>query len=97
MNLTDATLHGTTTVIAALGTDSSSRTHSNLIAKAKELKELGLNVFCHSGSYHLPAKTLTGSITSDLMYMMSLLAWEKLLYRIIMAANPLCNSWQACR
>jgi len=68
MNLTDATLHGTTTVIAALGTDSSSRTHSNLIAKAKELKELGLNVFCHSGSYHLPAKTLTGSVTSDLMY-----------------------------
>ena len=39
MTLTEATLHGTTTVIAALGTDSSSRTHSNLIAKAKELKE----------------------------------------------------------
>ena len=68
MNLTDATLHGTTTVVAALGTDSSSRTHSNLIAKAKALKERGLNVFCHTGSYHLPAKTLTGSITNDIMY-----------------------------
>ena len=68
MNLTDATQYGTTTVIAALGTDSSSRTHSNLIAKAKALKEHGLNVYCHTGSYHLPAKTLTDSITSDLMY-----------------------------
>ncbi|KKL05726.1 hypothetical protein LCGC14_2603140, partial [marine sediment metagenome] len=68
MNLTDATLAGITTVIAALGTDSSSRTLTNLVAKAKGLKELGLNVFCHTGSYHLPAKTLTGSITNDLMY-----------------------------
>ncbi|WP_105168944.1 beta-aspartyl-peptidase [Pseudoalteromonas sp. T1lg23B] len=68
MNLTDATLNGITTVIGALGTDSSSRTLSNLIAKAKGLKEHGLNVFCHTGSYHLPAKTLTGCITDDLMY-----------------------------
>jgi beta-aspartyl-dipeptidase (metallo-type) len=59
MNLTDATLAGITTVIAALGTDSSSRTLTNLVAKAKGLKELGLNVFCHTGSYHLPAKILT--------------------------------------
>ncbi|MCF6437499.1 beta-aspartyl-peptidase [Pseudoalteromonas sp. MMG022] len=68
MELTDATLNGITTVVGALGTDSSSRTLSNLIAKAKGLKEQGLNVFCHTGSYHLPAKTLTGSITDDLMY-----------------------------
>ena len=68
MNLTDATLSGTTTVVAALGTDSSSRTLSNLVAKAKGLKEQGLNVFCHTGSYHLPAKTLTHSITDDIMY-----------------------------
>ena len=68
MNLTDATLSGTTTVVAALGTDSSSRTLTNLVAKAKGLKEQGLNVFCHTGSYHLPAKTLTHSITDDIMY-----------------------------
>ena len=68
MNLTDATCHGITCVVAALGTDSSSRTLTNLIAKAKGLKELGLNVFCHTGSYHLPAKTLTGSVTNDIMY-----------------------------
>jgi len=68
MNLTDATLAGITTVIAALGTDSSSRTLSNLVAKAKGLKEHGLNVYCHTGSYHLPAKTLTGSITDDILY-----------------------------
>jgi beta-aspartyl-dipeptidase (metallo-type) len=68
MKLTDASLSGTTTVVASLGTDSSSRTLSSLIAKAKGLKEQGLNVFCHTGSYHLPVKTLTGSITDDIMY-----------------------------
>jgi len=68
MQLTDASTSGITTVVAALGTDSSSRSLHNLIAKAKGLKEEGLNVFCHSGSYHLPAKTLTDSLTNDIMY-----------------------------
>lgn len=68
MNLTDATLAGITTVVAALGTDASSRTLTGLIAKAKGLKEQGLNVFCHTGSYHLPAKTLSQSVSDDIMY-----------------------------
>ena len=68
MNLSDATLAGITTVVGALGTDASSRTLTGLIAKAKGLKEQGLNVFCHTGSYHLPAKTLGRSISDDIMY-----------------------------
>ncbi|MEJ6473260.1 beta-aspartyl-peptidase [Pseudoalteromonas piscicida] len=68
MNLTDATKHGITTVIGALGTDDVSRTHTDLIAKAKGLKQEGLNAFCHTGSYHLPIKTLGHSIRHDIMY-----------------------------
>ncbi|WP_394225054.1 beta-aspartyl-peptidase [Pseudoalteromonas spongiae] len=68
MNLTDATIAGITTVVGALGTDDVSRTHSDLIAKAKGLKQEGLNAFCHTGSYHLPAKTLGESISHDIMY-----------------------------
>ena len=68
MNLSDATLAGITTVVAALGTDAVSRTHTDLIAKAKGLKEEGLNVYCYTGSYHLPAKTLTGDIDKDIMF-----------------------------
>ena len=41
MQLTDATLSGITTVVGALGTDDISRTHSDLIAKAKGLSKRG--------------------------------------------------------
>ncbi len=68
MQLTDATQFGITTVVGALGTDNISRTHTDLIAKAKGLKQEGLNVFCHTGSYHLPATTLGHSISHDIMY-----------------------------
>ena len=68
MHLTDATLNGITTVVGALGTDDISRTHADLVAKAKGLKQEGLNAFCHTGSYHLPIKTLTDSISKDIMF-----------------------------
>ncbi|MEI5637589.1 MULTISPECIES: beta-aspartyl-peptidase [unclassified Pseudoalteromonas] len=68
MRLTDATLSGITTVVGALGTDDISRTHSDLIAKAKGLKQEGLNAYCHTGSYHFPIKTLGDSISHDIMY-----------------------------
>ncbi|QTH63503.1 beta-aspartyl-peptidase [Psychrosphaera ytuae] len=68
MQLSDATTAGITTVVAALGTDAVSRTHTDLVAKAKGLKEEGLNVFCYTGSYHIPAKSLTGDVEKDIMF-----------------------------
>jgi len=67
VNLTDLTLAGITTLVAALGTDSISRTLTGLLAKAKELNEYGLSCYIYSGSYHLPVKTLTSELQSDLM------------------------------
>lgn len=68
MNIADATLAGITTVVGALGTDNISRTHTDLVAKAKGLKQEGLNVFCHTGSYHTPVQTLTQNINNDIMF-----------------------------
>jgi beta-aspartyl-dipeptidase (metallo-type) len=68
MKLTDATLNGITTVVGALGTDDISRSHADLIAKAKGLKQEGLNAFCHTGSYHVPVTTFGESISHDIMY-----------------------------
>lgn len=67
VNLTDLTKAGITTLVGALGTDAVSRTLTNLIAKTKELNELGLSCYFYSGSYHLPATTLTASVQSDIM------------------------------
>lgn len=68
MNLSDATLAGVTTVVGVLGTDAVTRTLSNLLAKAHALCEDGLSVYCHTGSYQIPAITLTGSVQQDLLF-----------------------------
>ena len=67
MNFSDAISGGVTTVTGALGTDAVCRTHLELIAKAKALKEEGLSAFFYTGNYHYPVKTLTGSIQQDIM------------------------------
>ncbi|MFC0047005.1 beta-aspartyl-peptidase [Rheinheimera tilapiae] len=67
MQLTDATLGGVTTAIGVLGTDATTRTLTNLIAKAHALETEGISTYCHTGSYEIPCRTLTGSITDDLI------------------------------
>ena len=58
---------GVTTVIGCLGTDSVTRHMTSLLAKARALAIEGVSTFIYSGSYEVPAKTLTGSVRSDLV------------------------------
>ncbi|WP_414829567.1 beta-aspartyl-peptidase [Alteromonas sp. H39] len=67
MQLTEATTAGVTTVVGALGTDATTRTLPDLIAKARALCEEGISAYCYTGSYQLPARTITGSITDDII------------------------------
>ena len=67
MQLTDATLGGVTTAVGVLGTDATTRTLTNLLAKAHALDAEGISTYCHTGSYEIPCRTLTGSITDDLI------------------------------
>lgn len=67
IQLTDMTTAGVTTVIDVLGTDGTTRTMTNLIAKAKGLKEEGVSAFVLTGSYEIPVRTLTGKITDDII------------------------------
>ncbi len=65
--LSDLTSAGITTVVGVLGTDGTSRTMSNLLAKAYALNEEGITAFTYTGSYQIPVKTATGNITNDLL------------------------------
>lgn len=67
IQLTDATLAGITTLVGVIGTDGTTRTMPALIAKAKALEEEGISCFVHTGSYHVPVKTLTGKVEDDLI------------------------------
>lgn len=69
MNLSDAIKGGVTTVTGALGTDATCRSHAELIAKAKALKEEGLSAYIYTGNYHYPIQTLTGSVQKDIMFL----------------------------
>lgn len=65
--LTDLTMGGVTTVLGVLGTDGTMRTMTNLLAKARALEEEGITSYITTGSYQIPVKTLTGSVTDDIL------------------------------
>jgi beta-aspartyl-dipeptidase (metallo-type) len=59
---------GITTVVGCLGVDTTTKTMAGLLAKAKGLKEEGLNAFIWSGGYNVPPTTLTNSIRTDILF-----------------------------
>ncbi|SDZ03018.1 beta-aspartyl-dipeptidase (metallo-type) [Evansella caseinilytica] len=73
LSLSDCIKGGITTVVGVLGTDGTGRTMTNLVAKAKGLTEEGITCYCKSGNYHLPVKTLTGSVETDIMYIQEII------------------------
>ena len=58
---------GVTTVVGCLGTDGTTRHLAGLLAKARGLEAEGVSTRIYTGSYHIPVKTLTGSVQDDLI------------------------------
>ncbi|HEX6107342.1 MAG TPA: beta-aspartyl-peptidase [Gemmatimonadales bacterium] len=65
--LSDLTLGGVTTAIGVLGTDDVVRTPAELVTVVRGLVAEGLSAWCHTGGYHLPPATVTGSVRGDLV------------------------------
>lgn len=63
----EAIVGGVTTVIGVLGTDAITRSLENLLAKSYALEEQGISVYSYTGSYHVPAVTVTDSVTKDIL------------------------------
>ena len=59
---------GITTVVGLLGTDDTTRDTKSLLAETRSLREQGINAFCHTGGYHVPPATLTGSVRGDIVH-----------------------------
>jgi beta-aspartyl-dipeptidase (metallo-type) len=59
---------GVTTCVGLLGTDGTTRSIADLVARALGLRAEGLSAWCWTGSYELPVRTLTGSVRSDLVF-----------------------------
>ncbi|GEL07714.1 beta-aspartyl-peptidase [Salisediminibacterium halotolerans] len=67
LELSRAVSAGVTTVVGVLGTDGTSRTLPDLIAKAHALENEGISCYALVGNYHIPVNTVTGKIEDDLM------------------------------
>ncbi|MCX5744219.1 MAG: beta-aspartyl-peptidase [Proteobacteria bacterium] len=59
---------GITSVVGLLGTDSTTRTIEDLVARTLGLREEGLSAWCYTGSYQVPPRTLTGSVRDDIVF-----------------------------
>lgn len=67
IQLTDIITGGVTTVVGCLGTDGTTRSMENLLAKANGLEEEGVSTYIYTGSYQIPVRTVTGSIQDDII------------------------------
>jgi beta-aspartyl-dipeptidase (metallo-type) len=68
LSATEIIRAGITTVVGCLGVDTTMKTMPGLLAKAKALKEEGLNAFIWSGGYNVPPTTITKSIRDDILF-----------------------------
>ena len=58
---------GITSVVGLLGTDDCTRNTTSLVAEVRGLCEEGISAWCHTGGYHLPPVTATGSVRRDIV------------------------------
>ncbi|TGE36835.1 beta-aspartyl-peptidase [Desulfosporosinus fructosivorans] len=67
IQLSELTRGGITTVVGCLGTDSISRSMTELLVKAKALEEEGITTFVYSGAYQVPMRSLLPTLQEDLV------------------------------
>ena len=68
VQLGDLARAGITTVVGLLGTDGTTRSIADLVARTLGLREEGLSAWCYTGSYQCPPQTLTGSVRGDVVF-----------------------------
>lgn len=73
LKLTDCIEAGVTTLVGLLGTDATTRSVENLLAKTKALNEYGLTAFCLTGSYEYPSPTITNSVKTDITFIQEII------------------------
>jgi beta-aspartyl-dipeptidase (metallo-type) len=59
---------GITTVVGALGVDTTMKTLPGLLARVKALREEGLTAFLWTGGYNVPPTTMLGDVREDMMF-----------------------------
>ncbi|MEZ5976723.1 MAG: amidohydrolase family protein [Planctomycetota bacterium] len=69
---------GVTSVVGVLGTDDCVRTTGQLVHAVYGLRAHGLAAWCHTGGYHVPPTTLTGSVRRDICHVDPIIGFGEL-------------------
>jgi len=80
--------YGITTVVGVLGVDTTMKTMAGLLAKAKALKEEGLNAFIWTGGYNVPPTTIMDSAREDLMFIDEVIGVGEVAISDVRAMDP---------
>jgi beta-aspartyl-dipeptidase (metallo-type) len=67
VDIQELLLGAITTVVGVLGTDTTARHLTSLLAKVRQLEEQGVTAYLYTGGYPVPTPTITGSIQDDLV------------------------------
>lgn len=68
ISISEIVAHGITTVVGVLGVDTTMKTMAGLLAKAKALREEGLDAYVWTGGYDLPPKPIMGTVRDDILF-----------------------------
>lgn len=82
---------GVTSVVGVLGTDDTTRDTRALLAQTRALREEGLGAWCHTGGYHVPPVTLTGSVRDDIVYLDPVIGIGELALSDHRSSQPTCD------
>ncbi len=85
------TMGGVTSVVGVLGTDDVTRTTGELVVQARSLIDEGLSAWCHTGGYHVPLTTLTGSVRGDITHIDRIIGVGELAISDHRSSQPSCQ------
>ena len=83
---------GITSVVGCLGVDTITKTMPGLLARAKALKEQGINAFVWSGGYCVPPATLLKSTREDIVFIDEVIGAGEIAISDQRAAEPDLNA-----
>lgn len=68
LQYSEPVMAGVTTLVGLLGTDGTTRSIENLVARTMAFREYGLTAYCLTGNYSFPSPTLTGDVKRDIVF-----------------------------
>lgn len=91
IQLSNVISSGVTTIIGCLGTDGTTRTMPDLLAKCKALNEEGISCYILTGSYQIPIITFTKSIRNDIIFINEIIGTGEIAVSDHRSSHPTYN------